>query len=104
MWRAFFRNVSSRKRAPPEVETAPVLRAGSRSLWFRLAAPLRPAAPRASLTLLFVHGGAFVAGSCRQYQLTYSFWLRQLAARGVDCRILSVEYPLAPEFKYPAGR
>jgi acetyl esterase/lipase len=59
---------------------------------------------RRRLVLAFIHGGAFVAGSARQYQATYAVWLRRLRARGVDARIFSVSYPLAPEHRYPAAR
>lgn len=104
VWRAFFRNVASAKQQPADVISTPIERAGSRSLWFELVPELRPAAPRARFTLAFVHGGAFAAGSARQYQLTYSDWLKRLAARGVACRVLSVGYPLAPEHRYPEGR
>ncbi|MCW1383677.1 alpha/beta hydrolase [Novosphingobium sp. KCTC 2891] len=54
------------------------------------------AAPRA--TILFVHGGGWVAGSVADYD---SF-ARTLAAR-TGCRVVSVDYRLAPEHPFPAA-
>jgi acetyl esterase/lipase len=45
---------------------------------------------------LAVAGGAFVAGDAFMYLGTYAYWLHKLAAAGVSCAILSVDYPLAP--------
>jgi hypothetical protein len=40
----------------------------------------------------------------RRQVATYDVWMRTLAARGIQCKVLSVHYPLAPENPYPAGR
>ncbi|KAI8464436.1 MAG: Alpha/Beta hydrolase protein [Monoraphidium minutum] len=102
VWRAMFRNLAA--PLPPALRAAPAGRPGSKSLWYELAPALRPAAPRAALDILFIHGGAFMSGGCTQYQATYQWWLEELAARGIAGRILTVSYPLAPEHPYPEGR
>lgn len=104
VWRGFFRNVSSKDNVPPDLLVTQAAREGSKSLWFQLKEGLRAAEPRASFNLVFVHGGAFIAGSARQYQATYCVWLKELASRGINCKVLSIEYPLAPEHPFPAGR
>ena len=48
--------------------------------------------------VLFVHGGAFIAGSPRTHR-ALTTWL---AARS-GVRVLSLDYRLAPEFPFPAG-
>lgn len=48
--------------------------------------------------VLFVHGGAFIAGSSRTHR-ALTTWL---AARS-GVRVLSLDYRLAPEFPFPAG-
>lgn len=51
-----------------------------------------------SRVLLYLHGGAYVAGSARSH--------RELAARlgeAAGARVLSVDYRLAPEFPFPAA-
>ncbi|PTU31855.1 alpha/beta hydrolase [Stenotrophobium rhamnosiphilum] len=49
-------------------------------------------------TVLFVHGGGWIAGG-----MTSSDYLCSNVADGVDARVISVEYRLAPEFPFPAG-
>jgi len=57
----------------------------------------RPVAlPRA--TILFFHGGGWVVGSVTDYDL----FARTLAAL-TDCRVVSVDYRLAPEHPFPAA-
>lgn len=69
------------------------------------AAPVRarlytPDGARAVLPLLImVHGGGFVFGDLQGY---YDHICRVLCAR-VRCRVLSVNYRLAPENKFPAA-
>lgn len=47
--------------------------------------------------LIYFHGGGLVAGSVE----THDGLCRELAT-GIGCRVLSVEYRLAPEHKFPA--
>ncbi|UQZ81660.1 Monoterpene epsilon-lactone hydrolase [Paenibacillus konkukensis] len=54
--------------------------------------------PNEQATILYFHGGAFIAGSCDTH--------RDLAARiagASGAKVLTVEYRLAPEHKYPAA-
>jgi monoterpene epsilon-lactone hydrolase len=54
--------------------------------------------------VLFFHGGGYIIGSAGMYLAPQQRWLKQMKeAGGVDALILSVEYPLAPETKYPAN-
>lgn len=58
----------------------------------------RPHGDEPSPTLLFFHGGGFVVGDIESYDLT----ARTLAERSA-ATVVSVEYRLAPEHKFPAG-
>ena len=58
---------------------------------------LIPAGPTTG-TLVYLHGGAYTAGSLRSH--------RALSARialATGCRVLAVDYRLAPEHPFPAG-
>ena len=61
---------------------------------------IRPAgAPSGSLPLLiWIHGGGFVIGSAENSEGT----ARRLA-NGAGCVVVNVDYPLAPEARFPAG-
>lgn len=49
-------------------------------------------------TVVFYHGGGFVIGSVESYDN-----LCRMIANASGCRVVSVEYRLAPEHKFPAG-
>lgn len=67
------------------------------------AGPLRlraylPHGPRPLPVLVFFHGGGFVAGSLDEFDV-----LCTLLADGAGCLVVSVDYRLAPERKFPAA-
>ncbi|KAJ9531612.1 hypothetical protein QJQ45_015073 [Haematococcus lacustris] len=67
---------------------------------------VRPASQRPGereLWVLYVHGGAMVAGASGMYARSFTRLVQQLQALGVSARLLSVEYPLAPEQPHPAA-
>lgn len=69
----------------------------SRDLWFRVYVPT---ATTASLpVIIYFHGGGFVMGS--PHLKLYEDFCRRLAG-GVVAIVVSVNYRLAPEHKYPA--
>lgn len=55
-----------------------------------------PCEQRSACALLFIHGGAFVAGSLD----THDNLARYLASK-TNCEVISVGYTLAPDAKYP---
>jgi len=64
----------------------------------RMRARLYVAGERASALLVFFHGGGWVVGSIEGYDPA----LRRFA-RASGCAILSVDYRLAPEFRFPTA-
>ncbi|KAI7871836.1 alpha/beta hydrolase fold-domain-containing protein [Spinellus fusiger] len=57
----------------------------------------------ADVIIFNVHGGGFRIGSCTMYMDTHLAWLTALTAKyGVRALIMSVDYRLAPEHKYPS--
>src|SRR5437879_4142011 len=59
-------------------------------LYAHAAAPNQPA-------VVFFHGGGWVIGSVETHD-----YLCRLLANGAKCTVLSVDYRLAPEYKFPA--
>eukprot|EP00879_Flechtneria_rotunda_P000137 GHRR01000201.1.p1 GENE.GHRR01000201.1~~GHRR01000201.1.p1 ORF type:complete len:434 (+),score=85.35 GHRR01000201.1:887-2188(+) len=53
------------------------------------------------VVLFYVHGGGFVAGDALMTARTFGNWLTRLAKQGVHAKVLTIEYPLAPEHPYP---
>jgi acetyl esterase/lipase len=53
---------------------------------------------RAECVLLWLHGGAFVLGSAQSYRA-----MGANLARASGCRVLLLDYPLAPENPFPAA-
>jgi len=76
------------------------LPASSAPLAVRIYSPVRTAASNPALSpgLVYFHGGGLVAGSID----THDSIARALCHEG-DCRVISVDYRLAPEHPFPAG-
>lgn len=71
----------------------------SRNLWFRLYIPSSYSSPASTLPLLFYfHGGGFVAFAANS--ITYDNLCRRLA-RDLQAVVISVNYRLAPDHRYP---
>jgi acetyl esterase/lipase len=66
-------------------------------LRLRCYTPLGPGAGKLP-ALIYFHGGGLVAGSLDAYE-TISCWLASASA----CRVISVDYRLAPEARFPAA-
>ncbi len=75
-----------------DVETASVSLGGVDAVWVTPAASAE--SPR---VVYFVHGGAFVSCPAPTYTF-YAAWV----ARAAEARALVVDYPLAPESRFPA--
>ncbi|NDO81644.1 lipase [Citrobacter sp. NCU1] len=63
---------------------------------FRIYSPLR--GPATLPTVIYYHGGCFVSGEFA----THDKQLRQLAFYG-ECRVIAIQYRLAPEHTFPAA-
>lgn len=88
----------SRDAAGSEVTTRNlVVGAEGRAIPIRAYAP-RAAGPGELPVVLFFHGGAWITGSIA----THDNLCKRLA-RATDALVMSVDYRLAPEHKYPAG-
>ena len=78
--------------APPGVSVQPAQLGGCPGEW------LRPAGAAANTVLLYLHGGAYITGSCHTHR-GLAGHLAQSA--GLDCFLL--DYRLAPEHPFPAA-
>ncbi|KAI8079615.1 Alpha/Beta hydrolase protein [Gilbertella persicaria] len=57
----------------------------------------------ADVVLFYVHGGGFRIGSCTMYMDTMIAWIHALQMKyGLTCMIMSIDYRLAPEYRYPS--
>lgn len=97
------RDWHNRKAGILDVQPEPVFKAEDRLIRGPAAAiPVRIYTPHASSTplpvLVWLHGGGHVVGNIDSYDAL----CRQLALQA-DCLVMSVEYRLAPEHKFPAG-
>ena len=96
--RQFDEYVAALNAGGPEMaETRELTLAGRRGpIGARLYVPRN--APPSSPGLLYLHGGGFVIGN----PTTHDRLARELAA-AIGCRVLSLDYALAPERPYPGG-
>ncbi|WIA34161.1 hypothetical protein OEZ86_012521 [Tetradesmus obliquus] len=101
-WRGFFGAVGELQAWVP-VQVQRLAAGPCSAVWIRLPPEKEPQQPRARVNMVFFHGGAFVAGDALMYLGTHAYWLHKLAAAGISCSILSVDYPLAPEHPFPAA-
>ncbi|KAG1145920.1 hypothetical protein G6F37_001094 [Rhizopus arrhizus] len=57
----------------------------------------------ADIIFFNVHGGGFRVGTCTMYMDTYIEWIKLLKYNyGLEAMIMSIDYRLAPEYKYPS--
>ncbi|KAG0170450.1 hypothetical protein DFQ28_002071 [Apophysomyces sp. BC1034] len=66
-------------------------------------AALQDRIAEADLIFFNVHGGGFRVGTCTMYMDTYIQWISVMKKKyNIDALIMSVDYRLAPEFRYPS--
>ncbi|KAF6251546.1 Alpha/Beta hydrolase protein [Scenedesmus sp. NREL 46B-D3] len=106
-WRSMISSMTSHKVPGLQMTCVPAptfKRAGWRdSWWVELPPEQQPGQAKASLVLMYLHGGGFVSGDPLMYQPTFKAWLQHLADQSIHMRIFAVGYPLAPEHRFPAG-
>ena len=78
--------------APAGVQVQPAQIGGCPGEW------LRPAGAAANSVLLYLHGGAYITGSCHTHRGLAGHLAK---AAGIDCFLL--DYRLAPEHPFPAA-
>ncbi|WIA35307.1 hypothetical protein OEZ86_003762 [Tetradesmus obliquus] len=74
---------------------------GCKAYWMRLRGGKE--VQHAQVVLFYVHGGAFVGGDACMTAWTFQHWMQRLTGSGLHAAVLSVEYPLAPERRFPAA-
>jgi len=87
------------KPALPRVEDFAVPARDGHALPVRLVAPVSMKADEPLPVLMYLHGGGFTIGSIA----THDTLCRQLAHLA-GCAVLSVDYRLAPEYKFPTAQ
>ncbi|HEX4110263.1 MAG TPA: alpha/beta hydrolase [Solirubrobacteraceae bacterium] len=90
--RAEFESVADRARLPEDVTVTVVDVAGRPGEW------LTPEQASEGRTILHLHGGGYVLGSCHTHR-GLGTWL----ARAARARVLTLNYRLAPEHPHPAA-
>ena len=88
--REFLNSVKISEETLPAIRRTPVSITGIRGDWFE------PPNSTSPLTVLYFHGGGYSF-----YPASYSYFV-QLVLHAVNCRLFSLDYPLAPEHTFPA--
>ncbi len=91
--RARLAELAARNRLPPDVTIEPVDAAGVGAEWVSAPGLRVP-----GKTLLYLHGGGYTVGNPELYRI----FTWRLAEAGC-CRVLAIDYRLAPEHPYPAA-
>ena len=97
---AYAKAVATLDIEPPPVHTVQDLEASlpGRTLPVRLYAPRAPSWAEPLPTLLYFHGGGFTIGSIDTHDR-----ICRVLANGGGCAVVSVDYRLAPEHRFPAA-
>src|SRR5579863_3271821 len=88
---------AAQERARPVETTDATLREGPRAVAIRIYAP-RSSVERVSPALVYFHGGGWLSGDLD----SHDGLCRALADDG-QCRVIAVDYRLAPEHRFPAA-
>lgn len=101
-WRMLARLSSLFKKLFLDMETCRVVQDGFAAYWVNLKYnAVIPTRSRTAL-ILVCHAGAFFQCDGAVWMLTYRHMLKALAKRGIQARLLVLEWPLIPEHIYPA--
>lgn len=79
-------------KVPNGIQVQPVTAVGLPAEW------IQPAGTETEEVLFYIHGGAFVSGSCRDHRMHVAKFVE-----GTGIRAFLFEYRLAPEHPYPAA-
>lgn len=85
--------LAARNRLPPDVVIEPVAAGSLEGEWVSAAGLRVP-----GKTLLYLHGGGYTVGNPELYRI-FTWRLAEAAC----CRVLAIDYRLAPEHPYPAA-
>jgi acetyl esterase len=99
--RAFYleRRAATQPAPPPVAEVRALVADGPHgAIPMRLYSPLGAAADAALPALVYLHGGGWVIGDLD----THDVLCRSLA-NGAGCAVVSVDYRLGPEYRFPAA-
>lgn len=90
--RAFYEISSALLLAPKGVDFEPLKAGNVKAAW------LVPENPDSGRVILYLHGGGYVIGSIRAYRKMTGH-----LANAAGCKVLLIEYRLAPEHEFPAA-
>jgi len=74
---------------------------GRDALWMSLSEEVRLGSEKCDGVILYFHGGGYAVGTAGMYTIAMLELLKKIQNGGMNVGILSIEYPLAPETKFP---